>query len=161
MSKVEADDITDAAGTGAPTFSQGIEGVTDASSAGSGNVGEFVESASGTVTLDTTTRDVRSISLTAGDWDVTGRITTTSGSAADNLVMSISTTSVTHGTAGKTLMYWNVNDDTGGASSHSGGELSNVRINVSSTTTVYLVADVNAGGGAGIFQAYMSARRVR
>ena len=53
-----------------------IQGVTNASNASAGNVGEYVTSnvpvASGVSLATTTPKDITTITLTAGDWDVFG-----------------------------------------------------------------------------------------
>lgn len=85
-----------------PTINQPvIMGVTDGSNAAAGEVGEYIESVilqSSAVTFtNTVVRDLTSISLTAGDWDVWGNITypTVGGSAPSQLTAWISSTSAT------------------------------------------------------------------
>lgn len=143
-------------------------GTTTNDSAGTGLVGEYVSAtvASGSaVSLTTDTpANVTSISLTAGDWDVwvTGQFggggTTTVGYYAT----SISTTSATLSTADdrRTFSY-------GGAATIFGGlarvtsNCGATRVSISSTTTVYMVAQ--AGFGVSTMNAYgtIHARRVR
>lgn len=60
--------------TATPTFA-GLVGTTTNNNASAGNIGEYIESVVGTVAVNGTTgqyKDITSISLTAGDWDVTG-----------------------------------------------------------------------------------------
>jgi len=105
MSTLKVNDITDAAGTGAPTFSNGIEGtlmadlitdqagtggpqfpndilgLTAPSAAATGYVGEYIATSAGyAATLCGSTvvyKAVFAISLDPGDWDVggTGHVT--------------------------------------------------------------------------------------
>jgi hypothetical protein len=59
-------------------------GVTDGSEATAGNIGEVL-TASGSVALtNNTTATVATLTLTAGDWDVTGGVTFTISSAASS-----------------------------------------------------------------------------
>ncbi len=162
--------VTNETGTGvlvfnnAPTLNQPIlNGVTDASSASAGTVGQVISSSvdvGSAVSLTTgTPANVTSISLTAGDWDVYGSV-----GFSVNVLTTIGGLSAAIGTTSATLPL---------ASSISGcvttigttlttGESQIVtpgscQINVSGTTTVYLVAQmtfaVNTAAAYGIIWA--------
>jgi len=137
----------------------GIKGVTDGSSAAAGMVGEFIQSivtnASGVSVTSGVFTNVTSISLTAGDWDVTGNIfihptasTTYAGGGA-------STTSASLGEFAALQA----------ATSIAGVQISlpipMLRVSVSSTTTVYLVAQAGFGSGTCKGSGRIQARRVR
>lgn len=129
----------------------GIIGTTTNNNAQAGSVGEFVESAA-----SSTSANITSISLTAGDWDMSGAVYSSSGGFT-YILFGISTTSgVVNGTAGRDKLYV-VNDAVNGAG---GGALGRIRVSQSGTTTYYLNAAVQGGGSPTLF-GYMSARRVR
>lgn len=72
--------------SGQITFSPtttGIKGTTTNDDRAAGNVGEYVSSTVGTTTIATTNtgQDITSISLTAGDWNVTGGVRFTQNGA--------------------------------------------------------------------------------
>lgn len=151
-----------------PTINQpNLVGVTTNSNAAAGSAGEFVsnqilQAAQFNITASTGT-NVTSISLTAGDWDVSGNVyffassgtgTFTAGFAAINTVSA-------------TLTDNSLNSSQNGIGSgffiSMGCPVVTQRISLASTTTVYLVA-VAAGYGAGTNVAvsgYIGARRVR
>jgi len=139
-------------------------GTNTNNNATAGNVGEYVSStvAGGSAVSLTTgvAANVTSISLTAGDWDISGIIMYTgSASAFTNYNISISPTSATQGTLGDTRI--NVAFTGTTAASDTGLSIPLVRVSLASTTTYYLVA--SAGYGAGTLSAYgrISARRRR
>jgi hypothetical protein len=125
--------------------------------------GEYVESviASGSaVTLSTTTTaNVTSISLTAGDWDVTGVVDYAMASAtATNFNHGISTSSATLGGQDS---YVQKPFAFSGSSATLGDNAPTVRISIGSTTTVYLVAQAIFSGGSIGAYGTIRARRVR
>jgi hypothetical protein len=135
-----------------------IVGTTAAGNASAGSVGEFVSSnvdfdAPVSVSNNTTT-NVTSISLTAGDWDVWGNVGV-SATTVPLLYAGISTTSVTfldnsYLTAIQPLA----------TSTWVSVPVSQIRVNVSSTTTAYLLVFATltgTGNGSG----NLCARRVR
>lgn len=125
------------------TPSAGITGTTNGSVPGAGKVGQPITAQvlqGSAVSLTTATpANVTSISLTAGDWDVWGSITFTTGgtTVVTGLDAGINTTSASLGTFGQNYAYWNGSFPTGNA-----GTLAPPQqiITVSTTTTVYLVA---------------------
>ena len=143
-----------------------IPGVTTNSSAPTGYIGEYVESTvalGAAVSLTTgVVTNITSISLTAGDWDVSGVILMDSGA----------TTNVTRVTAGISSTSATA-DITKGYYSHihagyvpGGGQframpLNTSRFSLSGTTTIYLVALANFTVSTCIAYGTISARRVR
>jgi len=146
--------------------SSAVLGTTTNDDATAGRLGEYSIStvASNTVSLTTATpANITSISLTAGDWDVSGKVIYTTAATTNvvSLLMGISTTSATiagEETTGKLqnvaagLVY-------GATTVHVTGPV--VRVSIASTTTVYLVTNqaftvsTLTGGGT------IRARRVR
>ena len=121
------------------TFSntaKGISGTTAANNAGAGYVGEVISnSATAQAISNGGTINVTSINLTAGDWDVFGVVNTTVGASTltQTLLVGTNTTTVT-----LPSFYAGASNSAAGYSI--GVTSPTVRINVSSTTTVYLVA---------------------
>jgi hypothetical protein len=154
-------------GSISPSQTGGIIGTTTNNSANTGSVGEYISSTVGNTTASLTTgvtANLTSLSLTAGDWDVSGSVQFDVG-ATTNITYwysSISTTSATLG--------GNANSNNSTSPTAAGtvfGAIAftlqspTVRISIASTTTVYLVTNVgftistvNAGGT-------IRARRVR
>ena len=162
--------LSDETGTGlavfgtSPTISTpNIVGTTAVGNASAGSVGEVVSSLVATgsaVSLTTvTTANVTSISLTAGDWDVEGNVnwnftsTTTTASSA-----GISTTSATLPTDGSEVANGSRLTTT---TDIAGSTLPRKRVNVSGTTTVYLVTQVAFTAGTTAAWGSITARRVR
>jgi hypothetical protein len=121
-----------------------INGVTDASAAASGVVGQVISATVATGSAVSLTSpnaaNVTSISLTAGDWDVYGTVAFKPNTTMTVAIASINTTSATvaaastiAGSVNKLILAFT-----------SGGEqilnAGSCQINVSSTTTVFLVA---------------------
>src|SRR5438132_1360022 len=121
------------------------EGTSTNDNATAGNPGEYVTATLATgssITLTTNTAaNVTSISLTAGDWDVTGAVDFIFGATTSytNLVGSISTTSATIGAQDSLFDF-----ETPAAVPTAGADCTfavpTVRVSIASTTTVYLVA---------------------
>ena len=145
----------------------GVVGTTTNDSAAAGSVGELISStiASGSAGAQTSTvsRDVTSISLTAGDWDVWGTVGTVpaAGTTTSRVNVSISTTSVTQpapAASGGTLATYNT---AGGATIANIVPSGTTRISISGTTTVYLVANVTFAISTLSTYGYIAARRMR
>jgi len=134
-----------------------IVGVTNGTNAATGVVGEFIDSQSGAVSVSTTGTAITSITLTAGDWDITGSAVYYGASGSTGIYAAINTTSgaATTGSLGQ-------NYNTAFVSTGSGfGQASfpRIRANITTTTTYYLNAQLitttnNCYG-------YISARRMR
>jgi hypothetical protein len=141
----------------------GIQGVTDASDAGAGNVGEIVTSLAAIGSLlsltTNTAGNITSISLTAGDWDVEGNAnfteTTATASARTAGINTVSATLPTDGTE------CNCGVQSTLTSEKNSIALPRKRISLAGTTTVYLVAFATfSAGTVGVYGA-ITARRVR
>ena len=137
-------------------------GITDGSLATAGQVGEFVTATQSTNVAMTTAVaiNVTSISLTAGDWDVDGTAFILSSAAVgSNFNAGISTTSATLPTPGAPARFqWSSTTLTGSSLCMPTGRL---RVNVSTTTTVYLVAMAAFASGTCAAQGTIQARRMR
>jgi hypothetical protein len=131
-------------------------GTTTNDSASSGQVGEYISATPSAYTVTTTVSNPTSISLTAGDWDVT--VVTSGGGAsgtAASSIIGINTSASTIGTGATDYVYF-ANDVVNGGS----GGMFTKRISIASTTTVYAVAKTAAG--TTVFQnCVLSARRKR
>jgi len=166
--------LTDETGTGAAVFATSpaittpdLIGTTAVGNANAGSVGEFIQSiiASGSaVSLTTgTPANMTSISLTAGDWDVWAHFMFLPNAATNitQLLGSITTTSATMALLGDRVGITSYGSGGVVPTVNCGCPMVQVRINVSSTTTVYAVSQaaftVNTLGAWGSLQA----RRVR
>jgi hypothetical protein len=148
---------------GIPAWSTGLPGVTTNSNAASGKVGEYVSSlvAVGSATSFTTAtaKNVTSISLTAGDWDVYGNINFTEGSATVTVrTAGISATSATLPTDGSEVENGTLTTVTSGKMSIT---LPTKRISIASTTTIYLVGSTTFSAGTSSGYGFIGARRAR
>lgn len=138
------------------------KGTVSADSADAGDIGEYVESnQTATVNAPTSTQlgDLTSISLTAGDWDVTGNVSWTENGSTTTVVEG--GISVTTGNSATGLTY-GVNRfqaEPATAAHDINIPVTSYRINVSSTTTVYL--KFSATFSAGTPKAYGSIRARR
>jgi len=141
-----------------------LPGETSTGAATAGNVGEYIESviASGSATSLTTgtPKTITSISLTAGDWDVSGNISfiTAASTSVTGTIASISgTTNVLDSTAGKQAGgFWGA--IVPGASTPAFNQIVGpYRLSLSGTTTVFLVGEgfftVSTLTGYGIIRA--------
>lgn len=152
------------AGSITPTQTGGIIGTTTNNSANTGSIGEYVSSqvtAPSTGLTTGTAANVTSISLTAGDWDVSGAVFVNQGSGTTlSLVQaSINTTSATN--QGPTTGYCTYLQTTFTTSGGCGTPVPTLRLSLASTTTVYLVVAATfaiSTAGAGGF---LRARRAR
>lgn len=158
--------FTTVSATGAITPSQtaGIVGTTTNNSADAGSVGEYIESVVTSASPVTgfvtgTAKNVASISLTAGDWDVVGQIlsdpagTTTTSQwigclhTTTNTLSSVETRVVDNGSPGVGQRVCST--------------MARRRFSVSGTTTVYLVAQADFAVSTMSMCGFINARRVR
>lgn len=153
-----------------PTASQ-IVGTSTNDSAPAGNIGEFVTStkASGAAVAltNSTTANVVSVSLTAGDWDVSGAVNfALAGVTGTKICSGISLTSSTLpsqaggsglGTDALSVLPLITTLVTDTASLH----IAPVRVSLASTATVYLVANQVLSVGTSGAYGTLRARRVR
>ena len=144
-----------------PSSTVGIKGTVAADNAQAGSVGEFItSSATLAPTTTNTAYNVTSISLTAGDWEVTGAISEiNSGTTGGTLLgASISATSATQAAAPYEVF---IATEVPSVYQNGGGTLTTGRVNISSTTTYYCVATVTYGSAAPSVTCALNARRVR
>lgn len=159
--------LSDETGTGAAVFgtsptiaTPAITGVANAGNAAAGNVGEFM-SVNNTTPVSLTTDVVANcatLSVTAGDWDVSGVVTfgPGAGSTTTKIIASVSTTSATTGGPGTAV----VSLESVGSAASQLFTSPLVRVNVSTTTNVYLVGLATFSGGTQSCQGFMRARRM-
>lgn len=149
-----------ASSTITPSQTSGIVGTTTNNNANAGSVGEFVTATASSVALTSgTPTNVTSISLTAGDWEVSGNVlfAAGTGAAATLLQTSVSSTSGTiTGGADNSLLGATL---PAGIGSTLGAPVQ--RFSLSATTTIYLVAQANFSGGTYNATVRIRARRVR
>lgn len=149
------------AGTLVSTTATALKGSATNDSASAGNVGEYIESIANTSTAASTTwGDVTSISLTAGDWELTAINYFNSGTTITVAQTGISLTTGNSSTglvAGSNLVVDNIT----GLTTHDYSQVvSGYRLSLSGTTTVYLKEN---GTYVGSFtcSGRLSARRMR
>lgn len=141
------------------------KGTATNDSAAAGYIGEAItaSAAAGTVSLTTaTTANITSISLTAGDWDVTGGVvfTTAATTSVTQAIAGVSTTTATLGADG-TYSRNTIAAFVPGAVEWIDQVAPTVRISVAATTTVYLVAQSTFTVSTQTAGGYITARRVR
>ena len=139
-----------------PSQTLGITGTTTNNSVNAGGVGEYIESVNTNGTINTASiSDITSISLTAGDWDVTAFINSAGTSTNNNIRLGISAVSATFpGHPGEAQVACNT---TGQAAS---GGIPNLRVSLAATTTYYFVGQAGAAIVNNV-NFRLSARRVR
>jgi hypothetical protein len=125
-------------------------------------VGEYVSStvASGSaVSLTTTTvTTITSISLTSGDWQLSGLVAYSPSSATGSAYtggISTSSSSITNN-----FCYF-LDQFPGTTIQANGFPLNSIRLSLSSTTTVFLLAQANFTAGTVSAYGFIGARRVR
>lgn len=138
-----------------------VYGVQTNSAASAGYVGELIYSQNLIPTncaSTTTFGNVTSISLTAGDWEVTGMVNFTANSATCNFARtSITTTSGGSGTEGVSIFTGAPPTATYSVSQ----VIPNLRMSLASTTTVYITAAASYSGGTPQVIGHIRARRAR
>jgi hypothetical protein len=150
--------------TGATGGSVAVKGTNTNDSASAGYVGEYLSSTvvlgSAVSLTNDTTANVTSISLTAGDWDVSGVVAFNPNAATTMTACrgAISTTSATVPTAGNEGYAWQANPGTGLPVAVATGS---ARVSLNATTTVYLVARSTFAVNTQSAYGTISARRVR
>ncbi len=144
-----------------------IPGTTTNDNASAGNVGEYISASKGagaTVALTSTvTADVLSISLTAGDWDVSGNVlfSLAAGTTVTAQQGGISLTSATLPAGGLSNDRSGFSGMTATADYASQQTLGVVRVSIASTTTVYLVARAEFAVSTMDAYGFIGARRAR
>lgn len=144
----------------------GIVGTTTNDSAAAGNVGEFVTSAVGSGSPVTASNgvwaDVTSITLSAGDWDLTGQVSFSGTITGTNFVGGIGSAS---GTSTTGLVFGDTIASTPtaptAASDNSVASVNLVRKSISGSTTYYLKFNASFTVGTCTVYGRISARRRR
>ena len=150
--------------TGPITPAAGIVGTTTNNNAAAGQVGEYIlGSVGGGPVSSGALNNGATLSLTAGDWDVTGRcIFTPSGNPTINMIeVGLSTVSATLQTTGDSGGYTLIQAAfaTGGQHQINTGM---ARYSLAAPTTIYVVAGCNFSGGTGVsISGLIWARRAR
>lgn len=150
-----------ASGLITPSSTVGIKGTAASDNAQAGSVGEYVTSSGSSVPITTNVAaNIASISLTAGDWDVTGLVLFKPSSATTGqLQAGVSTASATYdATVGR---YATVQYSSAAISGNSTFILPTTRYSLAATTTVYMVASSLFSGGTMSVDGIIRARRVR
>lgn len=149
-----------------PTIAQGnLIGTTTNDNAAAGSVGEYLSAtlASGSATALTTAtpKTVISVSLTAGDWDVSGQVRLTTGAATTTTAISCSISQTNNTMSSDTDPSFYQIQASFATNAFNSLPAGATRISLASTTTVYLV--VNATFATSTCSAYgtIRARRIR
>jgi hypothetical protein len=153
MQQAQSGDGAAFPGTIVPSTTKGIVGTTAADSAQAGSVGEVITATVATgssVSLTSvTSANVTSISLTAGDWDVwgCGCFTLASSTTMGYLSVGINSTSATMpaNNAGVGTIPGAGTNATIDVTVDPVVDIAPIRVNISSTTTYYLVARAKFG----------------
>ena len=142
-------------------------GVTNGSDSLAGNIGEYVQSVVSSLpnaSASTTFRDITSISLSAGDWDVSaiGILQNNGATISANNVFAISTYSgntTTDHINGNNVCYVIAPFNASGAFTTC--SIPTYRISITSNTTIYLKGMSTYSAGTPANGGRISARRVR
>jgi hypothetical protein len=144
-----------------PSTTAGIVGTKTNDNANAGSFGEYVTATGTNVSLtNNVAANVTSISLTAGDWDVSAGCRFNPGvtTTLTQVTCAVGSTSATLPAAGE--MWWNFQGSmtTGGTQS---GAVPTQRFSLSSTTTVYLIGLSGFGVSTMTVTGTIRARRIR
>lgn len=145
-----------ASGTITPSQTSGIVGTTTNNNANAGSIGEIIAATAGATALTTATAaNLTTISLTAGDWDVSGGVIV-NGSAA-NL------TDVAYGSSSVSASFGAIGtySELTATMTLFGGAFPTVRYSLTTTTTIFLVGRATFAAGSASGQGMIRARRVR
>lgn len=135
-------------------------GVVDASNAAAGVVGEVLSATTlATANTTATALNATSLTLTAGDWDVMGSIQFTP-SASSYSVLNAGVNTTTAILPAFPYRFQLVTSTVLGAADQM-FSVPKRRINVTTSTTIYLVASATFGSGTSTVSGFLEARRVR
>ncbi len=151
-----------ATGTITPSSTNGIVGTTTNDNANAGSIGEYASSSStGTSLTSGTAASIASVSLTAGDWDVEGVMTTipAAGTTCSQRAAGINT--VTNTIPATNTGAFNLGNYASAAGIAEAMMTPVVRISIASTTTVFLVGQVSFAVSTLTANGFIRARRVR
>lgn len=139
-----------------------VKGIPNAGDATAGNVGEYIESVVGSTSAPSSGAygDLTSITLTAGDWDLSAIVTgELNGATLTSMLAGIGTTT---GNDGSGLVY---GDNSGNflptSANRAGVTVPPKRVRLASTTTYYLKMMAAYSAGTPKFYGRISARRMR
>lgn len=150
-----------------PSSTVGIKGTPTNDNAQAGSIGEFVSATvlpGSALSLTTAVaKDVTSISLTAGDWDVRGSVWFRPGSTttSNQNIGWISTTSATPPIFPNNGAGWSSTSAIGTGVGDYGYSVGTIRLSLASTTTVFLSAFSNFAVSTNSTYGFIAARRVR
>jgi hypothetical protein len=150
--------------TGAATLTGGIVGTVAGGNATAGNVGQYVETTVTTATNWATSGqygDATSISLTAGDWDVTFILTASRNGATFNEAVAGISQTAGNSSTGLTTGTNQILGPGPVATSDSNLIVPNFRINLTSTTTIYGKISGTYTVATPQYRCRLSARRIR
>ncbi|XLV70301.1 hypothetical protein ACKZDW_04315 (plasmid) [Ralstonia syzygii subsp. celebesensis] len=143
-----------------PSSTSGIVGTSTNDNAVSGSWGEYASnSTSGTSLTSSTSANCTSISLTAGDWDVSGTVffSPAGSTTISSINAGVSTTSGTlPAQSGLASLYATLTTGNGQSMM---APIS--RVSIASTTTVYMVGQSTFGTSTMTCNGFIRARRVR
>ena len=142
-----------------PSTTAGIVGTKLANNANAGSVGEYVTATGTAVSLTSgASANITSISLTPGDWDVWGNVFYTNPGTT---VISAVNSGVSTSSASLPLVPFYSQGAGGSAGNNASASAPMQRINVASTTTVYLVSNQGFTTSALTATGVIQARRIR
>ena len=152
--------------TGALTPSQtaGIVGTTTNNNANAGSVGEIISSivTSPLAMTSGTYYNLTTISLTAGDWDISGEVWFTGGTGGFAQVMAaITSVSLTPPASPSLAAAWSLINATLPASVSQALALRTCCVSLAATTTYYLVSRCTYASGSATSVGVINARRAR
>jgi len=136
-----------------------IKGVTDGSNAAAGQVGEVLSGSSAPASITSgVIGNAVALTLTAGDWDVSGTVgyQGAGGAVVSYHTISISTVSNTHGTPGVGQFFSN-----SPTNQNANFVVPVTRVSISASTSVFGVATVGFSPGTLQVNGTLFARRVR
>jgi hypothetical protein len=142
-----------------------IRGTNTNDNAGAGMVGEYgsntVNSASAVGLVTGTSKNITSINLTAGDWDIGGKVSILAGTSTAATLISgdIGLSSAASFSADTSIAFSGITNLTNGAATSLA--INTRRASVASTTTYYLNAFMNFTGGTAAAYGIIWARRAR
>jgi hypothetical protein len=141
-----------------------IQGTNTNSGAAAGDVGEFVSNNGSAIALSSGTAvNITQISLTAGEWDINGAVIydATGGALFTIRDHSISLTSATQTSAAGQYFLERLQTPNNSTSTLGGEEVGPLRVQLSTTTTYFLVARGFFTGGTATATGIIRATRVR
>lgn len=153
-----------ASGPFSPAQTNGIIGTTTNNNANAGSWGEYQTNQTlATAATTDVVMNATSISLGAGDWDVTGVVgSNPAGTTTTSyMLVGISTTSATFQVLSAGFLNYSQHPGSVAAGGKVNGVAPVTRISLASTTTVYLVAQTGFGVSTLTVNGLIRARRVR